>query len=1187
MDRTDLSLIEMATLDSLKRTLRQKVEEATLLSPKRSLSDAQYSAGLGVLKQGTGWLIYEDFIIPHASRLLGPLFDSRSDVSVLEIGPGPTSLLSYLPRHLRHKVKKYKAFEPNSLFAVRLEESLGPKPEREATFPSLESPPDICRQPFDVEDKKGSDTTRTDKPSFHDDEKYDAIIFCHSMYGMKPKHMFIERALKMLTGSPYHLDEGGLILVFHRDNGDLHLGNLACYQTASFPNGVVCVTDNDDELDAFASFVAGFSMAGGTDASNTIRAEWRKECRVLARRDEDQPGVLLFSSPEIMVAFTLCSNWLRELEDMVPLAESQRTVKNREALLHHPLPVVQPTEIEHVQGAVHWALECDLGLTVVGGGHSGHCLWPNVVSVDMGAFNQVHIVKGDEYEKDPTSGSLVVVGAGCKTGDVISKTMAEGLTVPLGARPSVGAGMWLLGGIGHLARLYGLTCDAIVGAVIVSVEDHNQVLCIGQVPSQHQPAGSIKPENDADLLWAIKGAGTNFGIVTSVVFQPYEAPTYRSRNWVVKLGDGLKAQKKISEFERCITKHPQRNISADAYLYWEGGKLRLGVTLFEASTSETLLSSRQTSSFEEASSDFNFFWGPGDDLEVTDGVDLFDAEMYVSRMHGGHGGGKTSSFKRCVFLKHIGESEIAGHLVAAIESRPSPLCYLHLLQGGGAVCDVAPDATAFGCRDWDFACVITGVWPRDQDGTAVERCATQWVYDNAEKLLESSDCHGAYGADLGPDPRDSALATKAFGPNRRDLALLKSTMDPRDVLAYACPLPKISLEQTIIILVTGESCAGKDFSADVWVSMLHHNQLTARVVSISSATKREYAAAKGADLGRLLWDRAYKEQHRPALTAFFKNQEMERSDLPEQQFLSVVRSAGDVDVLLITGMRDEAPLAASSHLVPECRLLEVYVQASDQNRLSRGGRNNGDGSNKTSKGDSSQSDTTVLPYGPSLIFTNDTPGSEAAEEFAEKHLFPFLRHELQDLADMVGTVADFPRQGIEFRHVLGIVQEYGGLPLATSLLQSHFVGDWATVDSIASCEAGSFIFASALALQVNVPLLPIRKAGKLPPPTVSVTKKPSYVSSVVSDDAQEERIELELDKVPKGPDAGVVVVDDVLSKGETLCAVLELLKKAGVRAENVSIMVVAEFPAHRGRELLRQRGFGRTSVQSLLVFGGA
>lgn len=188
----------------------------------------------------------------------------------------------------------------------------------------------------------------------------------------------------------------------------------------------------------------------------------------------------------------------------------------------------------------------------------------------------------------------------------------------------------------------------------------------------------------------------------------------------------------------------------------------------------------------------------------------------------------------------------------------------------GAVGDVAADATAFGCRDWDFACVITGVWPRDQDGTKAAQSAVRWVYNVTEDLLSLSS--GAYGADLGPDPRDAAMAAKAFGPNRPRLARLKHSMDPRNVLAYACPLPKAPIEQKLIILVTGESCAGKDYCADVWVSVFircTHKSLTARAVSISDAIKQEYAAATGADLSRLLGDRAYKEQHRPALTTHF------------------------------------------------------------------------------------------------------------------------------------------------------------------------------------------------------------------------------------------------------------------------------------------------------------------------------
>jgi hypothetical protein len=51
--------------------------------------------------------------------------------------------------------------------------------------------------------------------------------------------------------------------------------------------------------------------------------------------------------------------------------------------------------------------------------------------------------------------------------------------------------------------------------------------------------------------------------------------------------------------------------------------------------------------------------------------------------------------------------------------------------------------------------------------------------------------------------------------------------------------------------------------------------------------------------------------------------------------------------------------------------------------------------------------------------------------------------------------------------------------------------------------------------------------------------------------------------------------------------VLQLLDEAGIGAEDVSVMAVAEFPVHCGRELLRRRGFGRVNIQSLLVFGGA
>lgn len=1161
----------MATLNALEQALRQRAK-ATTSSLKQPLSDTQYSAGFDILVRGSGWMTYQDFIIPQLSQLLAPLFNSRIHISALEIGPGPQSLFGYLPGRLKRKIRKYTAFEPNGLFATRLEEWFGYTSETEPPLPCLENPPTIHRLPFVLQDDVGSGTSTGRRDN---DEKYDIVLFCHSMYGMKPKYRFIERALEMLVERP----QGGMVAVFHRD-GALHLDGLVCHRTASFPTGVVNVADDDEVLDCFASFVAGFIMQD-VDVDKAIRLDWRRVCRALGRREEAHPDQLLFSSPDFMVAFTQHATSLPELTAQVPLVKGDKTIKNREARLHRPASIVRPTEVRHVQQCVRWALKHRVGLAVIGGGHSGHCLWPNMVSVDMGAFDQVHILTAGEDGRDSgsDSGSLVVAEAGCKTGDIIRKTMAAGVTVPLGSRPSVGAGLWLQGGIGHLARLHGLACDVIVGAVMVSV-DSSQVLCVGCVPSQHRPAGAVRPENESDLLWAMKGAGTNFGIVVSVTFKSCAAPTYLARNWVVPLSNNLEARLRISDFDKLVARKLPRNCSADAYLYWDAGQLHLGVTMFESSTTRlTFVIPTPTP--------VGAIWGSEDDFKAVDGVGLFEAEMYVSGMHGGHGGGKTSSFKRCLFLKCIGEANVADRLVAAVETRPSPLCYLHLLQGGGAVGDVVAEATAFGCRDWDFACVITGVWPRDQDGTEVARSAVRWVYNVAEELLPLSS--GAYGADLGPDPRDAVLAAKAFGPNQPRLARLKHSLDPGNVLAYACPLPKAPMEQKLIILVTGQSCAGKDYCADVWVSVFircTHKSLTVRAVSISDATKREYAAATGADLSRLLLDRAYKEQHRPALTTFFQGQARQRPRLPEEHFLNVVYGAVDVDVLLITGMRDEAPVAALSHLVPDSRLLEVHVQASEQTRHIRRGCHGGDGGGDDNKDShNSGSNLTALDYRPSLIFDNDTIGNEAAKRFAEHYLLPFVHDDLQRLAKMVPQLPDFPRPGIEFHHVLGISQQPGGLALCTSLLQAHFTGDWAKVDAVACCEVGGFVYASALASRVDVPLVLIREAGKLPPPTVSVIKPLSHISSLASHDSKEKRIEMERNVVPRG--ASVVVVDDVLSTGETLCAVLQLLDDAGIGIEDISIMVVAEFPVHRGRERLRQRGFGRINVQSLLVFGEA
>ncbi|KAK1238234.1 hypothetical protein MKX08_002813 [Trichoderma sp. CBMAI-0020] len=1165
----------MATLDTLKQTLRQTARP-TASYATQPLSQPQYSAGFDVLMQGSGWMTYQDFIVPQLSSLLDRLFELRVHISVLEIGPGPKSVLGYLPYHVRCKISRYVAFEPNGVFAARLDEWFRPSSGTEHPLPCLEGLPNIHQIPFSPDN--GNKITRSDTSiETSDDGKFDVVLFCHSMYGMKPKRRYIEHALQLLDEDT----EGGIVVVFHRD-GDLNFDGLVCHHTASFPTGIVRIATDDETLDRFTSFIAGF-----THQDEAMRGEWRKRCHVLGRRDDAYPDHLLFSSPNVMATFTKHATALPNLTAHVPLMIKNRMIKNQEARLHCPASIVRPTEIEHIQQCVKWALRHNVGLTVIGGSHSGQCLWPNVVSIDMSAFNQVHIVaaKTGEGELNFDSPTLVVAEAGCNTGDIVRKAMMAGVTVPLGARPSVGSGLWLQGGVGHLARLHGLACDAIVGAVMVSVSS-GQILYVGRVPINHRPAGAVRSEIETDLLWALKGAGTNFGIVVSVVFETHTARKYLVRNWSIPLEDDHDTRLKLQDFDQCARTLP-RESSADAYLFSDNSQIRLGVTVIESTTTELPLEpTRPTSAM----------LGPEDSLKTVDGVGLFETEMYISGMHDGHGRGKTSSFKRCLFLKDIGATNIANALAAAMETRPSPLCYLHLLQGGGAVGDVADAATAFGCRDWDFACVITAVWPRDQSGTKVTQAAIQWVYGVARSLLPLSS--GAYGADLGPDPRDTALAAKAFGPNGPRLARLKHSLDLHNVLAYACPLLKLPKRQRLIILITGESGVGKDYCADVWVPMLAKSADQPRKVhkaSISDAIKREYAAATGANLDRLLWDRVYKEQHRPALTVFFKEKMRQQSWLLEKQFLNVVSGAADADVLVITGMRDEAPTATLSHLVPNSRLLDIRVTASEKTRQTRrkcqaGGDNRHEvhdceNHNSSDNASDRKSSSSSLDYCPSLVFDNGATGEEAVRRFADMYLLPFLHGDLERLASMVLPVPDFPRPGIEFRHVLNIAQQQGGLALCTSLLQTHFINDWDKIGMVACCEAGGFVYASALAQQVGVPLALIREAGKLPPPIVSIGKPSSHISSSEPNNLKGKKIEMSLDLIPRG--ASVVVVDDVLATGRTLYAILQLLAKAGISNKDISIIVVAEFPVHRGRELLYHNGYGGIRIQSLLVFGGA
>lgn len=170
----------------------------------------------------------------------------------------------------------------------------------------------------------------------------------------------------------------------------------------------------------------------------------------------------------------------------------------------HPKLIVRCADVADVIAAVKYAREENLLLAVRGGGHSGAGLG----MCDGGIVIDLSTLKG--IRVDPTS-RTVRVEPGCTQGEVDRATHAFSLAVPSGTVACTGiAGLTLGGGHGYLVRKYGLSLDNLLEVDIV--------LADGRLVTANA-------ENYADLFWAIRGGGGNFGVVTSFLFQTHPVST--------------------------------------------------------------------------------------------------------------------------------------------------------------------------------------------------------------------------------------------------------------------------------------------------------------------------------------------------------------------------------------------------------------------------------------------------------------------------------------------------------------------------------------------------------------------------------------------------------------------------------------------------------------------------------------
>ncbi len=173
-----------------------------------------------------------------------------------------------------------------------------------------------------------------------------------------------------------------------------------------------------------------------------------------------------------------------------------------------------------------------------------------------------------------------------------------------------------------------------------------------------------------------------------------------------------------------------------------------------------------------------------------------------------------------------------------------------------------------------------------------------------------------------------------------------------------------------------------------------------------------------------------------------------------------------------------------------------------------------------------------------------------------------------DLTTAVRTIPDYPKPGIMFRDITTLLGDARAFRQAVDELVQPFAGR--KIDKVAGIEARGFILGGAIAHQLSVGFIPLRKKGKLPHKTVAVEYALEYgVDSM----------EMHLDACAAGEK--VMLIDDLIATGGTALAALQLLRGAG--AEVVAAGFAIDLPDLGGADKLRAAG---VPVSVLMSFGG-
>jgi FAD/FMN-containing dehydrogenase len=419
--------------------------------------------------------------------------------------------------------------------------------------------------------------------------------------------------------------------------------------------------------------------------------------------------------------------------------EEARVVYNA-MIDRRPAAVVRAANAGDVMAGVDFACENGLDLAVRGGGHSvpGFGTCDGGVVIDLSGMRGVRV--------DPASSTARAEG-GATWGDFNAATYPFGLATTGGIISTTGvAGLTLGGGIGYLTRGFGLSLDNLVSADVVTADGRFQ---------------TASERENADLFWALRGGGGNYGVVTSLEFRLhpvkdiYGGPMFFELSEVANVLEFFRsyiadAPEEMGAFPAFQIAPPLPFIPEDRH-----GDTFIAMVACWAGPLEQGESALKP--FHDVAPVVAEFVGP---MPYPALNSAFDALVPPGLQH----------YWKASFVKELTDGAIAAHGQHGPDI-PVVNSTMHIYPINGAAHRVASDATAFAYRDANFATVIAGMWPDPSQNEA----NTKWVRDYYDAIAPHSEA-GGYVNFMAGDDQDRIKAN--YKGNYDRLVEIKRKFDP-------------------------------------------------------------------------------------------------------------------------------------------------------------------------------------------------------------------------------------------------------------------------------------------------------------------------------------------------------------------------------------------------------------------------